>query len=272
MELSDLKARIFSLLREDEEFRYAVAGMLGLEEILRRMDRHEAELVKLREDMMEGFKRHDEEIARLRQDMIEGFRRHDEILAMHAQEIAKLRQDMVAGFKRHDEEIARLREDFNRMLRVIGQIRREQRRIREGQSRLEKRVDSLESAMISGFGEMGRFAGLTFEEFVRKFLSASLRRASEIPMDAELKKGFIDGEEVNIFLEDPLIVGEATSYAESADEIMKVLRKAEVARMKYSREPRKILVILTARSDAAREIRRIAEEKDVELIIGKIVD
>ena len=238
MELCDLKARIFSLLREDEEFRYAVAGMLGLEEILRRMDRHEAELVKLREDMMEGFKRHDEEIARLRQDMIEGFRRHDEILAMHAQEIAKLRQDMVAGFKRHDEEIARLREDFNRMLRVIGQIRREQRRIREGQSRLEKRVDSLESAMISGFGEMGRFAGLTFEEFVRKFLSASLRRASEIPMDAELKKGFIDREEVNIFLEDPLIVGEATSYAESADEIMKALRRAEVARMKYSREPR----------------------------------
>lgn len=171
------------------------------------------------------FKRYDEAIAKLREDMNQGFRRHDE-------EIAKLRSDMMEGFKRHDEEIAKLREDFNRMLRVIGQIQKEQRKLREGQARLEKRVDSLESAMISGFGEMGKFAGLTFEEFVRKFLSAGLRRSEEIPEGAELVRGFIDGEEINIFLEDPLIVGEATSYAESADEIMKVLRKAEVAKNK----------------------------------------
>jgi hypothetical protein len=50
------------LLREDEEFRYAVAGLLGLEEILKRLDRHEAELVRLREDM-----------NKLRKDMIRGF-------------------------------------------------------------------------------------------------------------------------------------------------------------------------------------------------------
>jgi len=53
---------MLKLLREDEEFRYAVAGLLGLEEILRRLDRHEAELVRLREDM-----------NRLREDMIRGF-------------------------------------------------------------------------------------------------------------------------------------------------------------------------------------------------------
>jgi len=50
MELKDLKSKIFTLLKEDEEFRYAVAGMLGLEEILKRLDRHEAELVRLREE------------------------------------------------------------------------------------------------------------------------------------------------------------------------------------------------------------------------------
>jgi predicted nuclease with TOPRIM domain len=108
-EISDLKAKIFALLREDEEFRYAVAGMLGLDEILRRLDRHEAELIKIREDFN------------------------------------------------------RLREDFNRMLEVI-------KHLQEGQARLEKRITSLESAMISGFGEISKFAGLTFEEFVRKFL------------------------------------------------------------------------------------------------------
>jgi hypothetical protein len=62
MSVRGLKSRILRLLREDEEFRYAVAGLLGLEEILRRLDRHESELVKLREDM-----------NKLREDMIRGF-------------------------------------------------------------------------------------------------------------------------------------------------------------------------------------------------------
>jgi ribosomal protein L7Ae-like RNA K-turn-binding protein len=51
MAVKELKSRMLRLLREDEEFRYAVAGLLGLEEILKRLDRHEAELVRLREDM-----------------------------------------------------------------------------------------------------------------------------------------------------------------------------------------------------------------------------
>ena len=55
MELKELKSRMLKLLREDEEFRYAVAGLIGLDEILKRLDRHEAELVKLRQDMVKGF-------------------------------------------------------------------------------------------------------------------------------------------------------------------------------------------------------------------------
>ena len=49
--MSSLKKEFLDLLKSDEEFRYAVAGLIGLEEVLRRLDRHESELVKLREDM-----------------------------------------------------------------------------------------------------------------------------------------------------------------------------------------------------------------------------
>jgi len=125
--------------------------------------------------------------------------------------------------------------------------------------------------MISGFGELSRFAGLTFEEFVRRFLTASLRRAGEIPEDTELRSVVVDGEEVDVFLEDPLIIGEVTAHAENVDEVRKLLRKAEVVRAKYGREPRKLLVILMVRSEALKDLRRMAEEKGVELIIGKTV-
>jgi hypothetical protein len=75
-----LKSRILRLLKEDEEFRYAVAGLIGLEEILKRLDRHEEEIARLREDMMKGFERHDREIQRLTEEM------------------NRLREDMMRGF------------------------------------------------------------------------------------------------------------------------------------------------------------------------------
>jgi len=109
MEVEELKTKILRMLREDEEFRYAVAGILGLEEIIRRLekhdekfneilerlDRHEEELKKLREDM----NRLREDMNKLREDMILGFKRHDEILERHEREIIKLREDMNKGFQ-----------------------------------------------------------------------------------------------------------------------------------------------------------------------------
>jgi predicted nuclease with TOPRIM domain len=283
-QLARLKRRFLELLEKDSEFRRAVVGMLELErileglkrhdekfeEVLERLDRHEAELVKLRED----FNKLGGEVAKLREDMVAGFRRHDEILEKHAQ------------------EIARLREDFNKMLGAIAQIQEEQRRLREGYERLEKRVGSLEEgqvrlekrmdslerglrslegAMLRGFADLSKFAGITFEEFVRGFLTEALRSSGEIPEGAELKRAVIDGEEINIFLEDPLIVGEVTASAESVGEIMKLLRKAELAKARYSKEPKKIMIALTAKRDVAREIERIAEESGVRLVIGKVV-
>ena len=100
-DMRSLKSEILRLLKEDEEFRYAVAGLIGLEEILKRLDRHEAELVKLREDM-----------NKLREDMNRGFRRYDE-------ELARLREDMNKGFRRYDEELARLREDMNKGFELL---------------------------------------------------------------------------------------------------------------------------------------------------------
>ena len=58
MEITEFKKMFLRLLREDEEFRLAVAGLIGFEELLKRFERHEEELKrvweaieKLREDL-----------------------------------------------------------------------------------------------------------------------------------------------------------------------------------------------------------------------------
>jgi transcription initiation factor IIE alpha subunit len=63
-------------------------------------------------------------------------------------------------------------------------------------------------------------------------------------------------------LENPLIVGEVTASVESVDEIMKLLRKAELVKFKRSREPKKIMIALTAKRDVAKEMEKIAEERE----------
>lgn len=64
-----LKRQILNLLKKDEEFRYAVAGLIGLEEILKRLDRHEEHIKQI----LTRLDRHEEEIKKLREDMNRGF-------------------------------------------------------------------------------------------------------------------------------------------------------------------------------------------------------
>jgi len=238
-----LKRQILELLEKDREFRHAVVGMLKFDRILRRLKKHDEKFEKL----LESLNRHEAQLV-------------------------KLREDMNAGFKRHDEELAKLREDFNKMLSAIVQIQEEQKRLREGYERLERDLKGLEGGMLKGFADMSKFAGVNFEDFVRSFLTEFLRRSGEIPEGAELKKAVVDGEEIDIFLEDPLIVGEVTAYADSVDEIMKLLRKAELVKSKYSREPRKMMVALNVKRDVVKEIERIAKERGVELMIRRAAD
>ncbi|MEM3169132.1 MAG: hypothetical protein QXM91_07430, partial [Nitrososphaerota archaeon] len=60
-----LKSRILKLLREDEEFRYAVAGLIGLDEILKRLDRHESHIIEI----LKRLDRHEERFLRIEQEI-----------------------------------------------------------------------------------------------------------------------------------------------------------------------------------------------------------
>jgi len=186
------KERILRTLEVDAEFRYAVAGLIGLSEVLKRLDRHEEQLVKiwerlakideeiakLREDMIRGFERYDQQIAKLREDMLKGFERHDAELAKLREdmnrgferydkefervwnEIARLREDMLKGFERHDKEfekvwneIARLREE---MIKGFERHDIELAKLREDFLKMVERIDRVEKRLDRGFERLER--------------------------------------------------------------------------------------------------------------------
>ena len=110
MALKELKSRILKLLKEDEEFRHAVAGLIGLEEILKRLDRHGAELVKLREDMnklREDMNRLIEDTNKLREDM----NKLREDTNKLREDMNKLREDTNRGFELMERRISALAPD-----------------------------------------------------------------------------------------------------------------------------------------------------------------
>ena len=144
--MAELKAKLLELLRTDEEFRLAVAGLIGLDEVLKAIRSLQEQVAEntgairslqeqvrslqeqvrsLQEQVAENSRairslqeqvrslqeqvvENTKAIRELREDMNRGFKRYDE-------ELARLRADMHEGFKRHDEELARLREDLNKL-------------------------------------------------------------------------------------------------------------------------------------------------------------
>ena len=124
--------------------------------------------------------------------------------------------------------------------------------------------------MYLGFNSLRKFAGVSLEVFMRVMLSGSFRERGILPAEASLERAVVEGEEINLFYPDPLIVGEVTAYTDSVEEISKLLRKAEAAKRKYGKEPEHLLlIVMTAPRHVARQMRRIAKEKNIDLVIGK---
>jgi len=248
-EFAELKEKILKLLEEDREFRYAVAGLIGLGEVLRRLDRHEEQLVKI----WERLAKIDEEIAKLwsevvklREDMLKGFERHDA-------ELAKLREDMVKGFERYDQQIAKLREDFNRAIQAV------EKRFEAIDRRFEaidRRFDKLERRIVA----LGARWGIESEEAFREGLRGVLEK--ELGLKVERWKAYDDRGvvfgypsevEVDVAVVDgKVILIEISSHVRPSD-VYAFKRKAELYKEKTGREPDRLIVVTPFAEEKALE-------------------
>ena len=98
--MEPLKEEILELLEKDREFRYAVAGYLGLSEIMKRLDDIAEEQVSLREEQTKIWKEirglREEQVS-LREDfneMLEEMRRIDERLGRVERTLEKITLDI----------------------------------------------------------------------------------------------------------------------------------------------------------------------------------
>src|SRR5579875_2382429 len=136
-----VKEEFLRLLKEDEEFRLAAAGLLGYTEIIKRLDDNEkrmdavlAEIVRLREDFNREVRLLHEDFNRL------------------SEEQTKLRQD----FNRLSEEQTKLRQDFNTEVSLLHEdIRRLNDRLEVTLGRMGRRWGAdLERTLLGTFREV----------------------------------------------------------------------------------------------------------------------
>jgi len=286
VELAQLKAAILKLLKEDEEFRYAVAGLIGMEEILRRLDRHEEELVKiwgelarLREDMNKGFQRHDQLFA----EVFKRFEHYDQLFAevfkrldRHEEELVRLREDMNKRFEhydqlfaevfkrldRHEEELVRLREDMNkRFAQHEEELARLRADMNRGFDRLQRRLDALGAR----WGVMSEEA---FREGLRGVVEEELGLKVErwTAYDEEGRVfGFPSEVEVDVAVKDgKVILIEITSHARLLD-VYVFKRKADLYAEKEGKRPDRLVIITPY---AEEDAKKVAERLGIEIYAG----
>ena len=223
-----VKREVLKLLREDEEFRYAVAGMIGLDEILKCLDKHEEELVRLREETEKLWK----EVVRLREDMLKGFERHDAILKGYGEEIIrlseemrKLREDTLRGFERMDKRFEHVDKRFEYM---------------------DKRLEYMDRHLGALGARWGLMAEEAFREGLKGFLAKELKLSVKrwVQRDEEgLVYGYPSMVEIDLSISDEkTTLIEVSSHVRSSD-VLLFTRKTQFYQKATGRKPDRLLLV-----------------------------
>ncbi|AFZ69968.1 hypothetical protein Calag_0184 [Caldisphaera lagunensis DSM 15908] len=146
----DLKKEIIRLLKEDENFRYEVVGLIGIEEMIKRLEKNTEEIVSLRA-----------ETNKLRQDV-----------NLLIEEMNKLR-----------EETNSLRAETNKLRQDVNLLIEEMNKLREETNSLRAETNKLRQEMMRGFESMdirltalGARWGVYTEDTVKNLLKGVLEK------------------------------------------------------------------------------------------------
>ena len=177
------KKRFLKSLDEDKEFRYAVAGYLGIGEILKRLDSLEESMVKLWE-----------EVRSLRED----FNTSKSDMSTLKSDVSVLKSDV--GTLKSDVSV--LKSDVSTLKEDVSTLKSDVSTLKEDVSTLKKDVGDIRTTLDR--------LTLTVEDEARSVIKHRIKR--DLNIDIELDRVFIDEREVNIYgaVNDICVIGEAT--------------------------------------------------------------
>jgi len=184
--MNKLKEEFLELLEKDKEFRYSVAGYLGLSEILKRLDRLEEGQNKLFEGQNKLF---------------EG------------------QNKLFESQKRIWENIEKLWENQNKLWEEI-------RELRKNYEKLESRFNGLEKSLLSIGKAVGVTLDHYTAVFLEDILKNMNIQKEKINIRVNVILSYKDKlREINIFNRDPLIVGEVTTHLENIEKAKEEVKK-----------------------------------------------
>ena len=239
------KLRFLKTLEEDAEFRYAVAGLVGLREVLDRLSGIEANI----ENVWKEIKKLSENQTKL------------------WEEVRKLSENQEKLW----EEVRKLSESQTKLWEEVRELRRGQNRLWDEVARLRK-----------SFRQLGRSVGMSLEHFVAAFLDLYLTERGypeemlDIEVGAKIKyKG--ETVKIDILNKDPLVVGEVTTYLGSAEdvekEVDKLLKRVKVVQEFYEKKVDFIvLAVVNLEAEAAEPLKKLTKKHGILVITGKEIE
>jgi len=260
----DLKRQILKLLKEDEEFRYAVAGLIGLEEVLKAI-----------KSLQEQVAEHTSAIRSLQEHVVkleERFAKLEERYAKLEERYAKLEEQVL----QLEERFARLEERFAMLEERFVKI---EERLLEAEKRMEGAVLSLQRSMekvTAHLAALGRRYGLFTEDAFReavKYLVEDLLKEYEVRRwiyyDSEgLVFGHPSVVEVDVLIKDgEHILVEYKADIERGD-VAELARQGKLYEKATGVKPKLLLVGPTASKRAV----ELARELGVEIRTGEVMD
>jgi len=239
--IAELKSRILELLKKDEEFRYAVAGLIGLDRVLN-------ELRMLREDFNKLYEKsleHDKRFEAIEKKLLEHDKRFETIekkLLEHDKRLEAIERKLLEYDKRFEAIERKLLEHDERFEELSRKM-----------SNLEKRVGRVELEV-----------GALNEAFYCRTLWEDLKEEIQGSGEKILLKrrnARVDGEEVDLLVvtDRRVYIVEAKTKPRHRD-LRRLLAKAEAARRLY--EGKEVVPVLVG-SMIGGEVEEYALEKGV---------
>ena len=277
----DIKKELLRLLKEDEEFRWAVAGFLGYSEVLKRLEGHDRkfnEIVERLEEhdrkfvqIMERLEEHDKRFVEITERLSEHDRKFNEImqrLEEHDKKFVEIMERLEAHDRKFDEIVERLEEHDRKFAEITERLVEHDRKFAEIMQRLEehdkkfveimkrleehdkkfgeliREISDIKRELLEIRAYMERFS-LTLEEEAREVLE---RRLREKGVNVKLEPLIMPEVEIDIYgaTEEVCVVGEASTRA-GARIIEAIDRRIEDLKRKHPEllRPKLIKVVYT---------------------------